>query len=75
MRYTVIIPTDIAERYGQRSFQIIQADFQKIGVQLTQKTLDDSAAYNAILANHYGTSSSRCGTGARCPTRTSCCPC
>ena len=53
MSYTVIIPTDIANAYGQRSFQIIQTDFQKIGVKLTEKTLDDSAAYDAILANHY----------------------
>ena len=53
MSYTVIIPTTIANTYGQRSFQIIQADFQKIGVKLTEKTLDDSAAYDAILANHY----------------------
>jgi peptide/nickel transport system substrate-binding protein len=53
MSYTVIIPTDIANNYGQRSFQIIQPAFQKIGVKLTEKTLDDSAAYDAILANHY----------------------
>jgi peptide/nickel transport system substrate-binding protein len=53
MSYTVIIPTTIAERWGQRSFQIIQANFQKIGVKLTEKTLDDTAAYDAILANHY----------------------
>jgi peptide/nickel transport system substrate-binding protein len=53
MSYTVIIPTDIANNYGQRSFQIIQADFKKIGVRLTEKVLDDSAAYNAITADHY----------------------
>ena len=53
MSYTVIIPTTIAETYGQRSFQIIQSDFRKIGVKLTEKTLDDSAAYDAILANKY----------------------
>ena len=53
MSYTVIIPTDIANTYGQRSFQIIQPAFQKIGVKLTEKTLDASAAYDAILANHY----------------------
>lgn len=53
MTYTVIIPTDIANTYGQRSFQIIQSDFQKIGVKLTEKTLDASAAYDAILANKY----------------------
>jgi len=53
MSYTVIIPSDIANTYGQRSFQIIQSDFSKIGVTLTEKTLDDSAAYNAITANDY----------------------
>ena len=53
MSYTVIMPTDIQNSYGQRSFQIIQADFKKIGVQLNLKVLDDSAAYNAITANDY----------------------
>ena len=49
----VIMPTDIQNSYGQRSFQIIQPDFKKIGVQLNLKVLDDSAAYNAITANSY----------------------
>ena len=31
----------------------MQGDFQKIGVRLTEKVLDDSAAYDAILANNY----------------------
>jgi peptide/nickel transport system substrate-binding protein len=53
MSYTVIMPTDIQNTYGQRSFQIIQPAFKKIGVQLNLKVLDDSAAYDAILANHY----------------------
>ena len=43
----------MANSYEQRSFQIIQGDFKKIGVKLTEKTLDDSAAYDAILANNY----------------------
>jgi hypothetical protein len=43
----------MANAYEQRSFQIIQGDFKKIGVKLTEKTLDDSAAYDAILANNY----------------------
>jgi peptide/nickel transport system substrate-binding protein len=47
------MPTDIQNLYGQRSFQIIQADFKKIGVQLNLKVLDDSAAYDAITANDY----------------------
>jgi peptide/nickel transport system substrate-binding protein len=53
MSYTVIMPTDIQNTYGQRSYQIIQTDFKKIGVQLNLKVLDDSAAYNAITANSY----------------------
>jgi peptide/nickel transport system substrate-binding protein len=53
MSYTVIMPADIQNTYGQRSFQIIQPDFKKIGVQLNLKVLDASAAYNAITANNY----------------------
>lgn len=53
MSYTVIMPSDISNGYGSRSFQIIQSDFRKIGVQLTPKNLDNSAAYDAITANHY----------------------
>jgi peptide/nickel transport system substrate-binding protein len=53
MSYTVIISSDIASDHGNRSFAIIKADFKKIGVQLTLKDLDPSAAYNAITANGY----------------------
>ena len=53
MSYTVIMPSDLAGQYLTRSFQIIQPDFKKIGVQLNLKVLDDSAAYDAILANNY----------------------
>jgi peptide/nickel transport system substrate-binding protein len=53
MSYTAIIPDDLANSYEQRSFQIIQGDFKKIGVKLNEKTLDPSAAYDAILANNY----------------------
>jgi peptide/nickel transport system substrate-binding protein len=53
MSYTVIMPPDVTNGYGNRSFQIIQGDFKKIGVQLTPKNLDTTAAYNAITANHY----------------------
>jgi peptide/nickel transport system substrate-binding protein len=48
MAYTVITPTDLHS--VNRTFLIIQADFQKIGVQLTQKALDSSAAFDAITA-------------------------
>src|SRR5262245_40694893 len=53
MSYTVIVPSDLANAYEQRSFQIMQGDFKQIGVKLTEKTLDPSAAYDAILANNY----------------------
>jgi peptide/nickel transport system substrate-binding protein len=53
MSYTVIVPDSMANSYEQRSFQIMQGDFKKIGVKLTEKVLDDSAAYDAILANNY----------------------
>jgi peptide/nickel transport system substrate-binding protein len=53
MSYTVIMPSATTDHYGSRSFAIIQADFKKIGVQLTPQNLDDTAAYNAITANNY----------------------
>lgn len=53
MSYTMIMPSDTTGGYGDRSFQIIQTDFKKIGVQLNPKNLDNSAAFNAITANHY----------------------
>jgi peptide/nickel transport system substrate-binding protein len=46
MSYDVITPTDLSS--VNRTFEIIQADFQKIGVQLKQKALDSSAAFDAI---------------------------
>jgi peptide/nickel transport system substrate-binding protein len=53
MSYSVIMPSDTSTGYGERSFLIIQADFKKIGVQLTPDDLDNSAAYAAITANDY----------------------
>jgi peptide/nickel transport system substrate-binding protein len=53
MSYTVIMPADTTGGYGDRSFQIIQADFRKIGVQLSPKNLDNSAAYSAVTASSY----------------------
>ena len=53
MAYTVIMPSDVTDTYGNRTFAIIQADFKKIGVQLTPTDLDNSAAYSAITANNY----------------------
>jgi peptide/nickel transport system substrate-binding protein len=46
MAYEVITPNDLTG--VDRTFQIIQTDFQKIGVKLTQKALDSSAAFDAI---------------------------
>ena len=48
MAYTVITPTDVPST--NRTFQILQPDFKKIGVQLTQRSLDSSAAFDAITA-------------------------
>ncbi|HEX6699575.1 MAG TPA: ABC transporter substrate-binding protein [Gaiellaceae bacterium] len=48
MSYTVITPTDVSS--VPRTFQIIQADFRKIGVELKQRALDSSAAFDAITA-------------------------
>ena len=44
----MITPTDVHSI--QRTFQIIQAEFRKIGIQLKQKALDSSAAFDAITA-------------------------
>jgi peptide/nickel transport system substrate-binding protein len=43
MSYSVVTPTDVQSI--PRTFQIIQTDFKKIGVQLSQKALDSSAAF------------------------------
>jgi peptide/nickel transport system substrate-binding protein len=53
MSYTVIMPADTSDNYGARSFQIVQADFKQIGVQLTPEDLDNAAAYSAITAGDY----------------------
>jgi peptide/nickel transport system substrate-binding protein len=49
MSYNVIFPPD--ERgTGDRTFEIMQTDLSKIGIQITQQNMDDSAAFNAISA-------------------------
>jgi len=49
MSYSVIFPPD--ERgAGDRTFAILQADWKKIGVAITQQNLDDAAAFSAISA-------------------------
>jgi peptide/nickel transport system substrate-binding protein len=46
MSYDVVTPTDVQSI--PRTFQIIQADFAKIGVRLRQKALDSSAAFDEM---------------------------
>ncbi len=48
MSYQVITPTDVSS--VDRTFQIMQSDFRKIGVQLSQRALDSSAAFDATTA-------------------------
>jgi peptide/nickel transport system substrate-binding protein len=48
MSYEVVTPNDLTGL--DRTFQIIQADFRKIGVELKQKSLDSSAAFDVISA-------------------------
>ena len=43
MSYNVIAPTDVQSI--PRTFQILQTDFNKIGVQLKEQALDSSAAF------------------------------
>lgn len=51
MSYAVITPTDL--QTVDRTFQIMQADFRKIGVELKQRALDSSAAFDAVGAPDY----------------------
>jgi peptide/nickel transport system substrate-binding protein len=51
MEYEVITPNDLTGL--DRTFQIIQSDYADIGVRLTQKSLDSSAAFEAIGAPDY----------------------
>jgi peptide/nickel transport system substrate-binding protein len=46
MAYEVVTPNDLTG--VDRTFQIIQATFQQIGVKLTQKSLDSSAAFDLM---------------------------
>jgi peptide/nickel transport system substrate-binding protein len=48
MSYSVITPSDMQS--ADRTFQIMQPDFRKIGVELKQRALDSSAAFNEISA-------------------------
>lgn len=48
MSYTLLFVSD-EKGPGSRAFEIIQADFRKIGVQLNERIVDPSAAQSAIL--------------------------
>lgn len=49
MSYSVIFPTD-QNGPPDRAFQIIQTDYAKVGVQLTQRKLDPDAAFAMMTA-------------------------
>ena len=66
MSYDVIAPTDVQS--VPRTFQIIQADFQKIGVKLRQQSLDSTARLrpdDRRRTTRTRTSISPSGTGRR----------
>lgn len=49
MNYKVIFPSYMGGA-GNRAFQIIQADWRKVGVVLSQQDMDGAAAFNAVTA-------------------------
>jgi len=51
MSYTVLFASDLTGA-GDRVFQIIQQDFKKIGIAISQKTMDASAFGPAIYGNN-----------------------
>ncbi len=51
MSYTVLFAADLTGA-GDRVFQIIQQNFKKIGISITQKTMDASAFGPAIYGNN-----------------------
>jgi peptide/nickel transport system substrate-binding protein len=48
MSYAVVAPTDVQSI--PPTFQILQTDFHKIGVQLSEKALDSTAAFNLMTS-------------------------
>jgi peptide/nickel transport system substrate-binding protein len=46
----VVFPTGALSGFGDRLFQIIQNDFQQVGIKIAPQKLDDSAAFDAIGA-------------------------
>ena len=51
MAYDVVFPLD-EEGAGDRAFQIIQQGFKAIGIELTQKKLDNNAAWDAMYCGN-----------------------
>ena len=49
MNYKVIFPSYLGGS-GNRAFQIIQSDWRKIGVVVSQQDMDGAAAFNAVCA-------------------------
>ncbi len=49
MSYSMIVPSYMGGP-GLRMFQIMQSDFAKIGVQISERSLDGSAAFAAVTA-------------------------
>ena len=49
MAYTVDFATDESGP-GDRAFQILQTDYRRVGIQITQRVLDPDAAFNALSA-------------------------
>lgn len=52
MKYTLIFP-HAETGSGMRAFQIYQADFKKIGIDVTPQVLNDNAAWQANIKDHY----------------------
>jgi peptide/nickel transport system substrate-binding protein len=50
MSYTVLFASDLAGA-GDRSFQIMQQDFKKIGISIQQRNLDSAAFATAVYGN------------------------
>lgn len=52
MKYTVLFPhAEVGS--GTRAFAIIQQDLKQIGIGVTAKVLNDNAAWQATIADHY----------------------
>ena len=71
MEYSVIIPSS-QQAVLSRTFQIIQPDFQQIGVKLIaegRSTRRPPSTRSVRPTTSTWTSTSRCGTGSRSPTR------